>query len=73
MGVMADARAMPGSTKIKRGIGLLLVGVLGFVLSQVLIGSDAAVVMAAGVLLAFVTLGVALVGLGLLIWGLLRD
>jgi len=68
---------MPPSTKIRRGVGLLLLGVLGMTLGGALLAvlSDdvGQVVVVAFLLLVWVALFAAAAGLVLLLWGLLRG
>lgn len=59
------------STKVKRGLGLLVIAAIGFLLVNAAHETDGPVLLeSAGYLLAAVGL---LGGLGLLAWGLLRE
>jgi len=66
------------SVKVKRGLGLLVVAVIGWLLGLVLLQAPAdgavGIVVLVGLLVAAVAaIGGLLGGLGLLAWGLLRD
>lgn len=57
-------------TKVKRGLGLLVVAVLAWVVQQATVGASPAVV---ELVLLATAAGCLLGGLVLLAWGLLRD
>jgi hypothetical protein len=83
MGLVATARTMPSSTKIKRGIGLLLLGVLAWAITWALVvAANAAatsanpigwVALIAALALFLAALAFLCAGVALLLWGLLRD
>lgn len=83
MGRVANARAMPSSWQIKRGLGLLLVAVVGWVIAAAVLAAtdpaDAAspavewIGLVVGLLASFVVVGCLVSGVVLLLWGLFSD
>lgn len=77
---MTTTRALPSATKIRRGLGLLVLAAVGLGLLTVFTKSthDSAFGFSTAATLltltaSFAVTGCALVGLVLLLWGLLRD
>lgn len=80
MGVLATTQAMPGPTKIKRNLGMLLLGVvligIDFAVASVTqVGEDFIENLGAitAIVLGFAGLACFAAGIVLLLWGLLRD
>lgn len=61
------------SVKVRRGLGLLVVAVIGWLITFGLLQADATPLVVLSVLTGVVTIAAAGVGVVLLAWGLLRD
>lgn len=61
------------SVKVKRGLGLLVVALIAFLIAAVATQAEATPVVVVGLMSGFVMLGAGGAGLALLAWGLLRD
>lgn len=61
------------SVKVKRGLGLLVVALIAFLVATVATRAEAQPVVLLGLIAGFVMLAAAVAGLVLLAWGLLRD
>lgn len=61
------------SVKVRRGLGLLVVAVVGWLITFGLLQADATPLVVLSVLTGVVTIAAAGVGVVLLAWGLLRD
>ena len=60
-------------TKVKRGLGLLVVAVIAYLIANPLVKQESMPALLVGVVAIWICVLAALVGLVLLAWGLLRD
>lgn len=61
------------SVKVRRGLGLLVVAVVGWLITFGLLQASATPLVVASLVVGTATIAAAVVGVVLLAWGLLRD